>query len=56
MGNMESERYKEMAERCERAAETLPDPVEKRQFKELARQWRELAKQAASRGEEDQSG
>jgi methionyl-tRNA synthetase len=56
MGNLESERYREMAERCERAAETLPDAVEKRQFKELAQQWRELAKQAASPGEEEPRG
>ena len=56
MGHMESERYKEMAERCERTAETLLDAVEKRQIKELARQWRELAKQAERRGEEEPSG
>jgi hypothetical protein len=46
MGNRDSEHYKEMAEQCERKAEALPDTEEKRFLKELARQWRELAKRA----------
>jgi hypothetical protein len=51
MGNRDySERYKEMAEYCEQTAEPLPDIEIKRQFKELARQWRELAKHAEKTG------
>jgi hypothetical protein len=46
MGNRDSEHYKEMAEHCEREALALPDIEIKRQFTELARQWRELAKHA----------
>jgi hypothetical protein len=44
MGDNEIEHYKQMAAYCEREAEALPDIEIKRQFKELARQWRELAK------------
>jgi hypothetical protein len=51
MGNRDSEHYKEMAEQCERKAEALPDTEEKRFLKELARQWRELAKRAEGQGE-----
>jgi hypothetical protein len=43
-----------MAEECERKAEALPDTEEKKYFKELARQWRELAKRA-ERAEEQPS-
>jgi hypothetical protein len=52
MGNRDSEHYKEMAEHCEREAEALPDIEIKRQFQELARQWRELAKHS-ERGAHD---
>jgi hypothetical protein len=52
MGDSEIEYYKRMAERCEREAEALPDIEIKRQFKDLARQWRELAKHAERAGEE----
>ena len=46
MGDSGIERYKRMAEQCEGKAEALPDTEEKKYFKELARQWRELAKRA----------
>jgi hypothetical protein len=36
--------YMEIAEKCERQAAALPDIQIKREFDELARQWRELAK------------
>jgi hypothetical protein len=36
--------YSEMADQCEREAAALPDIELKRQFQELARQSRELAK------------
>jgi hypothetical protein len=52
MGDSEIEHYKRMAERCERKAEVLPDIEEKKFFKELARQWRELAKRAERAGEQ----
>jgi hypothetical protein len=52
MGDSEIEHYKKMAERCERTAETLPDIEIKRQFTELARQWRELAKHAERAGKQ----
>jgi hypothetical protein len=52
MGDSEIEHYKKMAEHCERTAEALPNIEVKRQFKELAQQWRDLAKHAALRGEE----
>jgi hypothetical protein len=52
MGDRESEHYREMAERCERTAEALPDIEIKKQFMDLARQWRELAKHAKRREEE----
>jgi hypothetical protein len=40
--------YSEMADQCEREAVALPDIELKRQFQELARQWRELANNDAS--------
>jgi hypothetical protein len=46
------EHYKRMAEQCERKAEALPDTEEKKFLKELARQWRELAKRAERAGEQ----
>jgi uncharacterized membrane protein YfbV (UPF0208 family) len=52
MGDSEVRHYKEMAERCEQKAEALPNIEEKKYFKELARQWRELAKRAERAGEE----
>jgi hypothetical protein len=52
MGDNESEHYREMAERCKRTAEALPDIEIKKQFMDLARQWRELAKHAKRREEE----
>jgi hypothetical protein len=54
MGDSEIEHYKKMAEHCEREAEALPDIEIKRQFIELARQWRDLAKHA-ERGRESGS-
>jgi hypothetical protein len=36
----------------ERKAEAFPDTEEKKYFKELARQWRELAKRAERAGEQ----
>jgi hypothetical protein len=51
MGDSEIEHYKRMAERCERKAEALPNIEEKKYFKELARQWRDLAKHAERAGE-----
>jgi hypothetical protein len=35
--------YEQMAENCEREAAALPDIQLKNEFKEVARQWRELA-------------
>ena len=46
MGDSGIEHYKRMAEQCDRKAEAFPDTEEKKYFKELARQWRELAKRA----------
>jgi hypothetical protein len=43
--------YMKMADKCERQAAALPAIQIKREFQELARQWRELAKNVyASRG------
>jgi hypothetical protein len=52
MGDSEIEHYKRMAERCEPTAEALPNTEEKRQFKEQAQHWRDLAKHAAREGKE----
>jgi hypothetical protein len=52
MGDSGIEHYKRMAEQCERKAEALPDSEEKKYFKELARQWRELTKRAERAGEQ----
>jgi hypothetical protein len=55
MGDREIRHNKEMAERCEQTAESLPSIEIKRQFTELARQWRELAKHAERPGREERS-
>jgi hypothetical protein len=47
MGDREIEYYKKMAWQCEREAEALPNIEIKRQFQELAQQWRDLAGHAA---------
>jgi hypothetical protein len=52
MGDSGNEHYKRMAEQCEGKAEALPDTEEKKYFKELARQWRYLAKSAERAGEQ----
>ena len=52
MGDSGIEHYKRMAEQCDRKAEAFPDTEEKKYFKELARQWRELAKRAERAGEQ----
>jgi hypothetical protein len=41
-----------MAERCKWTAEAPPNIKIKKQFMDLARQWRELAEHAKRRGEE----
>jgi hypothetical protein len=46
MGDSEIKRYKKMAEHCERPADVLPNIEMKRQFKERAQRWRDLAKHA----------
>jgi hypothetical protein len=50
--SISAEHYKEMAERCKRTAEAPPNIKIKKQFMDLARQWRELAEHAKRRGEE----
>jgi hypothetical protein len=45
MGDSEIKHYKKMAEHCERPADVLPNIEMKRQFKERAQRWRDLAKQ-----------
>jgi hypothetical protein len=52
MGDSEIEYYKRMAEQCERQAESLPDIGIKRQFKDLARQWRDPAKRTERQAED----
>jgi len=41
-----AEEYLAHAQECEAAAETASQPDVKKSFKEAARQWREMAKQA----------
>ena len=52
MGDSGIEHYKRMAEQCEQKAEALPNTEEKKYFKELARQWRDLATRAERAGEQ----
>jgi hypothetical protein len=52
MGDSGIEHYKRMAEQCEQKAEALPNTEDKKYFKELARQWLELAKRAERAGEQ----